>query len=77
MQTRVQKWGSSLGVRIPRGLAEEVGALASKAWLLVAITITLAPALLAPFSTRERKALPSPWPCCPESSPFRQSLTPP
>lgn len=25
MQTRVQKWGNSLGVRIPRGLAEEVG----------------------------------------------------
>ena len=25
MQTRVQKWGNSLGVRIPRSLAEEVG----------------------------------------------------
>ena len=25
MQTRVQKWGNSLGVRIPRGLAEEIG----------------------------------------------------
>lgn len=25
MQTRVQKWGNSLGVRVPRGLAEEVG----------------------------------------------------
>ena len=25
MQTRVQKWGNSLGLRIPRGLAEEVG----------------------------------------------------
>jgi antitoxin component of MazEF toxin-antitoxin module len=25
MQTKVQKWGDSLGVRIPRGLAEEVG----------------------------------------------------
>ena len=25
MQTRVQRWGNSLGVRIPRGLAEEVG----------------------------------------------------
>lgn len=25
MQTRVQKWGNSLGVRIPRGLAEELG----------------------------------------------------
>ena len=25
MHTRVQKWGNSLGVRIPRGLAEEVG----------------------------------------------------
>ena len=25
MQTRVQKWGNSLGVRIPRGMAEEVG----------------------------------------------------
>ncbi len=25
MQTRVQKWGNSLGVRIPRGLAEHVG----------------------------------------------------
>ena len=25
MQTKVQKWGNSLGVRIPRGLAEEVG----------------------------------------------------
>ncbi|MBE9173786.1 AbrB/MazE/SpoVT family DNA-binding domain-containing protein [Cyanobium sp. LEGE 06143] len=25
MQTRVQKWGNSLGVRIPRGLADEVG----------------------------------------------------
>ena len=28
MQTRVQKWGNSLGVRIPRGLAEEVGLVA-------------------------------------------------
>ena len=25
MQTRIQTWGNSLGVRIPRGLAEEVG----------------------------------------------------
>ena len=25
MQTKVQKWGNSLGVRIPLGLAEEVG----------------------------------------------------
>jgi antitoxin MazE len=25
MQTRVQKWGNSLGLRIPRGLADEVG----------------------------------------------------
>jgi antitoxin MazE len=25
MQTKVQKWGNSLGVRIPRGLAKEVG----------------------------------------------------
>ena len=25
MQTKVQNWGNSLGVRIPRGLAEEVG----------------------------------------------------
>ena len=25
MRTKVQKWGNSLGVRIPRGLAEEVG----------------------------------------------------
>jgi antitoxin MazE len=25
MQTKVQKWGNSLDVRIPRGLAEEVG----------------------------------------------------
>ena len=25
VQTRVQKWGNSLGVRIPRGLAEEIG----------------------------------------------------
>ena len=25
MRTPVQKWGNSLGVRIPRGLAEEVG----------------------------------------------------
>ena len=25
MQTKVQKWGNSLGVRIPRTLAEEVG----------------------------------------------------
>ena len=25
MRTRVQKWGNSLGVRIPRGLAYEVG----------------------------------------------------
>jgi antitoxin MazE len=25
MQTKVQKWGNSFGVRIPRGLAEEVG----------------------------------------------------
>lgn len=28
MLTRVQKWGNSLGVRIPRGLAEEVGLVA-------------------------------------------------
>ncbi len=28
MQTRVQKWGNSLGVRIPRGLAEKVGLVA-------------------------------------------------
>jgi len=28
MQTRVQKWGNSLGVRIPCGLAEEVGLVA-------------------------------------------------
>ncbi len=25
MQTKVQKWGNSLGVRIPRGLGEEIG----------------------------------------------------
>lgn len=25
MRTRVQKWGNSLGVRIPRGLAEQIG----------------------------------------------------
>ncbi|MCP9774039.1 AbrB/MazE/SpoVT family DNA-binding domain-containing protein [Cyanobium sp. HWJ4-Hawea] len=25
MQTKVQKWGNSLGVRIPRGIAEELG----------------------------------------------------
>jgi len=25
VQTKVQKWGNSLGVRIPRGLAEEIG----------------------------------------------------
>jgi antitoxin MazE len=25
MQTKIQKWGNSLGVGIPRGLAEEVG----------------------------------------------------
>jgi antitoxin MazE len=25
MQTRIQKWGNSLGVRIPRSLAEAVG----------------------------------------------------
>jgi len=25
MRTKVQKWGNSLGVRIPRGLAEELG----------------------------------------------------
>ena len=25
MRTRVQKWGNSLGARIPRGLADEVG----------------------------------------------------
>ncbi|MCP9828187.1 AbrB/MazE/SpoVT family DNA-binding domain-containing protein [Synechococcus sp. L2F] len=25
METRVQKWGNSLGVRIPRSLAEEIG----------------------------------------------------
>ncbi|MFM7752878.1 MAG: AbrB/MazE/SpoVT family DNA-binding domain-containing protein, partial [Cyanobium sp.] len=30
VQTRVQKWGNSLGVRIPRGLAEEVGVGAGK-----------------------------------------------
>ena len=28
MQTRVQKWGNSHGVRIPRGLADEVGLVA-------------------------------------------------
>jgi len=25
MQTRVQKWGNSLGVRFPRSLAEQIG----------------------------------------------------
>jgi len=25
MQTRVQKWGNSLGLRIPRSLAEQIG----------------------------------------------------
>jgi antitoxin MazE len=25
MQRKVQKWGNSLGVRIPRGIAEELG----------------------------------------------------
>ncbi|KEF42173.1 MAG: hypothetical protein ER33_07385 [Cyanobium sp. CACIAM 14] len=25
MQTRVQKWGNSLGVRIPRSLADQIG----------------------------------------------------
>ena len=25
MQIRIQKWGNSLGVRIPRSLAEEIG----------------------------------------------------
>jgi antitoxin MazE len=25
MQTRVRKWGNSLGLRIPRGLAEQIG----------------------------------------------------
>ena len=25
MQTRVQTWGNSLGLRIPRGLAEQIG----------------------------------------------------
>ena len=25
LQTRIQKWGNSLGVRIPRSLADEVG----------------------------------------------------
>lgn len=25
METKVQKWGNSLGVRNPRGLAEEIG----------------------------------------------------
>ena len=25
MQTRIQRWGNSLGLRIPRSLAEEVG----------------------------------------------------
>ena len=28
MRMRVQQWGNSLGVRIPRGLAEEVGLVA-------------------------------------------------
>ena len=28
MQTKVQKWGNSLGVRIPHGMAEEVGLVA-------------------------------------------------
>jgi antitoxin MazE len=25
MQTRVQKWGNSLGLRIPRSLADQIG----------------------------------------------------
>lgn len=25
MQTRIQRWGNSLGLRIPRGLAEDAG----------------------------------------------------
>ena len=36
MQTKVQKWGNSLGVRIPRGLAEEVGLGAGTAVSLTA-----------------------------------------
>jgi antitoxin MazE len=42
MQTRVQKWGNSLGVRILRGLAEQIGlgagtevSLSAKDWELV------------------------------------------
>jgi hypothetical protein len=30
-QTRVQKWGNSLGVRIPRNLAEQIGLAAGSA----------------------------------------------
>ncbi len=31
MQTRVQKWGNSLGLRIPRCLAEQIGLAAGSA----------------------------------------------
>jgi antitoxin MazE len=36
MQTRVQKWGNSLGVRIPRGLADQVGLWAGTEVSLIA-----------------------------------------
>jgi len=36
MQTKVQKWGNSLGVRIPRGLAAEIGLEAGTEVILIA-----------------------------------------
>jgi antitoxin MazE len=46
MQTKVQKWGNSLGVRIPRGLAEEVGLGAGTE---VSLTVKDGELVLRPF----------------------------
>ena len=63
MQTRVQKWGNSLGVRIPRGLAEEVGlgagtevSLSAKDGELVVSELLLASVLMI-FWQRFQKAI--------------------
>lgn len=37
MRTRIQRWGNSLGVRIPKVLAEEVGVAAGSEVLLAII----------------------------------------
>jgi len=52
MQTRVQKWGNSLGVRIPRGLAEQIGLGAGTEVNLTAKDgeLVVKPAVPAPLS---------------------------